>query len=130
MKDPDMEDAAQEPCFIVFKSGPITGTTMGRANAVKSVGREWDAAHKEATATSIEWCIINHDKGKAFSMPGDSGSIIADIRGRVGGLLTAGAGMTDSTDMSYATPYEWLIKRIQAQKGFEGMHFNIPAARS
>ncbi|KAF9503584.1 hypothetical protein BS47DRAFT_1378384 [Hydnum rufescens UP504] len=43
--------------------------------------------------TSLEWAIVNYAPSrKSFSAPGDSGSIIADICGRIGGMLTAGSG--------------------------------------
>ncbi|KAM6489864.1 hypothetical protein JOM56_013416, partial [Amanita muscaria] len=45
----------------------------------------------------------------AFYTLGDSGSIIADPMGRIVGLLTGGSGQTDSTDVTYATPFYWLL---------------------
>ena len=68
--------------------------------------------------TSMEWAILPYDqKSRAFSAPGDSGATIVDSKGRIGGLLTGGAGKTeedpDSTDITYATPFYWLLQRIQ-----------------
>ena len=50
----------------------------------------------------------------AFSTPGDSGSIVADGEGRIDGILTGGAGRTDSTDVSYLSPYYWVERHITA----------------
>jgi hypothetical protein len=58
-----------------------------------------------------------------FSAPGDSGSIVADGRGRVGGLITGGAGNTKFVDVTYATPLFWLLPRIKAN-GFPNAHLN------
>jgi hypothetical protein len=62
--------------------------------------------------TSIEWAILPYDhKSGVFSAAGDSGSIIADTYGRIGGLLTGGAGNAEPTDITYATPFFWLLQR-------------------
>jgi hypothetical protein len=121
MRTPDMWDEDGEPCLLVVKRGGATGTTIGRANGVFSIVRNY-SLQMDVNQTSMEWGIINYDnKSEAFSEPGDSGSIIADIRGRIGGMLTAGAGKTKSTDMTYATPFWWLLKRIKAN-GFPKAH--------
>ena len=55
------------------------------------------------------------NKDGAFSAPGDSGSIIADGKGSIAGLLTGGTGKTGSTDVTYATPFYRLFEeRIKA----------------
>jgi hypothetical protein len=81
MRDPDMWDSDHEPCLLVVKSGNATDTTIGRANGIFSIVRNYF----NGVQTSMEWGIINYDrKSGVFSAPGDSGSIIADIRGRIG----------------------------------------------
>lgn len=49
-------------------------------------------------------------KDGAFSAAGDyrSGAIVVDGQGRIVGMLTGGAGTTESTDVTYVTPYFWL----------------------
>jgi hypothetical protein len=42
----------------------------------------------------------SHDSGP-FSDGGDSGSIVVNGKGQIVGLLTAGNGVTDSTDVTY-----------------------------
>ena len=75
--------------------------------------------------TSIEWAILPYDhKSGVFSAVGDSGSIIADTYGRIGGLLTGGAGNAEATDITYPTPFFWLLQRIKAN-GFPNAHLKV-----
>ena len=124
MHNPDMWDSDGEPCLLVVKSGNTTGTTIGRANGVFSIVRKYfgDISIRQ---TSMEWAIINYDGGKSgvFSEAGDSGAIIADIRGRIGGLLSSGSGKKGPSDITYATPFWWLFERIKA-KGFPNVHLD------
>ncbi|TFK55382.1 hypothetical protein OE88DRAFT_1709888 [Heliocybe sulcata] len=126
MRAPDMWDLDGNPCLLVVKNGSATGTTIGRANGVFSIVRDYfpDISAKQ---TSMEWAIMNYDsKPGAFSEPGDSGAIVADIRGRIGDMLTGGAGKTTSPDLSYATPFWWLLERIKAN-GFPDAHLGVVA---
>jgi len=78
--------------------------------------------------TSKEWCILPYDHENPFSKPGDSGSIIADVKGRIGGMLTGGSAKvgSDRMDITYATPFWWLMKRIKAsRKEFADVHLDI-----
>jgi hypothetical protein len=122
MRNPDMWDSDNEPCLLVVKSGNATGTTIGRANGIFSIVRNYFGD----VQTSMEWVVINYDsKSEVFSEPGDSGSIIADIRGRIGGLLTSGCRhQRESADMTYATPFWWLLERIKAN-GFPNAHLGV-----
>ncbi|EPT04345.1 hypothetical protein FOMPIDRAFT_1014196 [Fomitopsis schrenkii] len=113
MRHPDMWDSTGEPCLLVVKNGSATGTTIGRANGVFSVVRDYfndPSIHQ----TSMEGVLGN----------GDSGSIIADIRGRIGGMLTGGSGNMEISDITYATPFWWLLEHIQAN-GFPNAHLNV-----
>ena len=114
LRHPTMFDANGEECLFVVKNGSSTGLTIGRATGIMSFVREYfeDDTHQ----TSMELAIYPYSyKDGAFSAPGDSGSIIADGKGRIIGLLTGGAGKTNSKfDVAYATPYYWLNDRIKA----------------
>jgi hypothetical protein len=106
------------PCLMVIKRGSTTGLTVGRANNIISYVRHYLGLEAKA---SKEWAILPRDsKSGVFSDKGDSGSVIVDGRGRIGGLLTGGAGATDSTDVTYATPISFLLKRMQG----EGLRLN------
>jgi hypothetical protein len=120
MCNPDIRDSNDDPCLLVVKNGNATGVTIGRATGIFSYVREYfnDNTHQ----TSMEWAILGYDTSSGpFSRPGDSGSIIADGLGRIGGLLTGGAGKTESSDITYATPFFWLFQRIK-ENGFPNVH--------
>ena len=129
MRAPDMLDSDGEPCLLVVKRGNTTGTTLGRTNGMFSIVREY-FIDMSINQTSMEWGIINYDsKSDVFSEPGNSGSIIADIHGRIGGMVTGGSrtpSRTDTSDIAYATPFWWLLKRIQAS-GFPNAHLGVIA---
>lgn len=120
MHNPNMPDHDGEPCLLVIKNGSTTGVTIGRVTGIFYFVREYfnNGTHQ----TSMVWTILPYDhKSGVFSAPGDSGSIIADGRGRIGGLLTGGAGKTESSDVTYATPFFWLLLRIK-DNGFPDAH--------
>lgn len=112
MRCPKMRDKRDEPCLNVTKSGCATGVTIGCATGAKSFVREYfpDGTHQ----TSMEWPILPYDhKAGVFSAKGDSGAVIVDSQGRIGGLLTGGTGKNERTDVTYATPFSWLLQRIK-----------------
>ena len=112
LQHPETVDQNGEPSLLVLKSGAATGVTIGRANGVFSYVRTYFQNHTHQT--SMEWPILPLDsKSGVFSARGDSGSIIVDGRGRIGGLLTGISGKTLSPDITYATPFFWLLPRIQ-----------------
>jgi hypothetical protein len=120
MINPNMFDAAKEPCLYVIKSGSATGVTIGRASGIFSFTRSLGSGTRVETR---QWAIYNYDKESGvFSARGDSGSIIVDGRGRIGGLITGGGGHTESSDVTYATPMWWLWPIIQ--KHFPNAHLN------
>ena len=130
MHHPDMWDADHvEPSLLVVKNGNTTGTTLGRANGVFSIVRNYFPGDMSIHQTSMEWSIIDYEYGRReealFSEPGDSGAIIADIRGRIGGMLTGGAGNNEFSDIAYATPFWWILQRMR-DNGFPKVNFDIP----
>ncbi|KAF8480479.1 hypothetical protein DFH94DRAFT_480227 [Russula ochroleuca] len=122
MRHPTALDQNDDPCLIVIKRGNTTGLTFGRANDVYSYARNYYDDGK--AETSKEWAILPFDsKSGAFSAVGDSGSVIVDGRGRIGGLLTSGAGATHSLDVTYATPISFLLERMQ-DNGLQQLNLN------
>ncbi|KAK0468809.1 hypothetical protein IW261DRAFT_1426123 [Armillaria novae-zelandiae] len=85
MRHPGMRDGNDDegPCLVVLKNGRTTGVTIGHVTGVVSfVG-------------SVSWAILPYDdKSGSFSAPGDSGFVVVDGRGRVGGF---GAGAKDTS---------------------------------
>ncbi|KAK0214038.1 hypothetical protein IW262DRAFT_292361 [Armillaria fumosa] len=116
MGHPAMLDENDEPCLVVMKSGRTTGVTIGRASGAVSFVRECvDGAGDYRISKG--WAILPYDvESGSFSSPGDSGSVVVDGCGRVGGLLTGGAGAKDTSDVdvSYATPIGFLLESIRA----------------
>jgi hypothetical protein len=99
-----MYDKNGDPCIIVLKRGRTTGLTVGRGNNVFSYIRRYIA-------------ILPFDsKAGDFSAKGDSGSVVVDGAGRIGGLLTGGGGDTDSTDVTYVTPINFVLKTIRSNR--------------
>ncbi|KAF9460413.1 hypothetical protein BDZ94DRAFT_1377389 [Collybia nuda] len=116
MHSPDTFDRNDEPCLVVVRNGNATGTTIGRPTGVFSYVREYYTNGTHSTST--EWAILPYDyKSGDFSLPGDSGAVVADCYGRIGGLLTGGAGKIGSFDITYATPFFWRFPRIK-ENGF------------
>ncbi|KAJ9414973.1 hypothetical protein QL093DRAFT_2105520 [Fusarium oxysporum] len=100
------------PGLVVLKHGRTTGFTIGRANGVHSVLRHAFEIAEEVI--SSEWCIVG--LGNAFSDRGDSGAVVFDLEGRVGGMITAGLRKQDNADgfdVTYATPMQWLLDDIK-----------------
>lgn len=123
MRQPTMPDQNDERCLMVIKNGSATGVTIGRASGIMSYVREYfeNGDHQ----TSKEWPILPYDvKSGPFSAPGDSGAVIVDGRGWIGGLLTGGAGTKAKSDITYATPISFLLKSIKAN-GFPNAHLNL-----
>ncbi|EKM48708.1 uncharacterized protein PHACADRAFT_52020, partial [Phanerochaete carnosa HHB-10118-sp] len=90
MKHPASSDENNDRCLMVIKRGRATGLTIGRANEICSYVREGYSKYG-VYGTSKEWTIIPCDsKHGPFSLAGDSGSVIVDGQGRIGGLLTGG----------------------------------------
>ncbi|RPB00457.1 hypothetical protein L873DRAFT_1827625 [Choiromyces venosus 120613-1] len=116
MRDPTIIDQNSEPCLLLMKRGNTTGLsglTLGRANDTLSFARNY--FDNGETKTSKKWAIYPYDnKSGPFSAKGDCGSGIIDCLGRLGGLITAGGGLTDSSDTTYATPITLVIGSLEA----------------
>ena len=104
--------ASDDPYLMVIKCGGTTGLTVGHANNLCSYARH-TYSHGQAK-TFKEWAILPLDsKSGAFSAKGDSGSVIIDKLGRIGGLLTSGSGTAEFMDIPYATPISFLLKSME-----------------
>ena len=116
---PDMLNHDGESCLLVIKNSNATGVTIGHATGIFSyVHKYFNNSHQ----TSMEWAILPYDNNTGvFSAPGDSGSIITDSCGWIGGLLIGGASKTESFDITYAMPFFWLLLRIK-NDGFPNAH--------
>ena len=112
LRCPTMLDANGEKCFIVVKNGAATGVTLGRATGIESFVREYKDYAIHSTSMEIAIYPYSHKDG-AFSARGDSGSVVADANSRIVGMLTGGSGLTNSTDVTYVSPYYFLNEQIK-----------------
>ena len=104
---PKYLDANGDPAMAVIKNGSTTGTTVGWMSGLKSLVRHYKSVNVEFT--SRELTVVPYDNKPergAFSGEGDSCSIIVERGGRA-------VGITNATDVSFATPYCELEKRIK-----------------
>src|SRR5258708_2217103 len=113
MRKPTMYDQNNNRCMMVIKRGRTTGVTIGRANNIFSYTRNYG----DVSGVSKQWVILPFNKKSGvFSAKGDSGSVVVDGAGQVGGLLTGGGGVMDSFDVSYVTPISFVLKVIHGNK--------------
>jgi hypothetical protein len=111
---PKYLDAKGDPAMAVVKNGRTTGTTVGWISELKSLVRYYKFINVEFTSRELTVVPYDNKLGRgAFSDEGDSGSIIAERGGRAVAVLTAAGGITDATDVTFATPYCELEKRIK-----------------
>ncbi|KAL4256299.1 hypothetical protein AB1N83_013340 [Pleurotus pulmonarius] len=91
----------------VIKRGCATNTTVGTLTGFTSFVRKY---YPTGNMESLELPILSHEnESGTFSKGGDSGSLIVSASGEFVGLLTSGTGRgTDGSDMTYATPFEWV----------------------
>ena len=107
------------PYIPVFKRGKTTGITLGRANEVTSYTRTYGSdgtpGSQELVFQSQEWAITGlEDFGfHTFSKRGDSGSLVVDAQGRMGGLITDGSSELEVNDVTYATPMVKLLADME-----------------
>lgn len=106
--------------MVVVKNGRTTHTTIGWVSELKSLVRHYDYVNLDFTSRELTIIPYGGSAYGAFSGGGDSGSIIAERNGRIVGLLTGGGGATNATDVTFATPYYELEKRIE--EALPGIH--------
>ena len=112
--NPQHLDVYNERCLLVVKNGMATATTFGRVNGFESFIRNYSEYGIKETSTEI--AVLRYSKDyPRFSEPGDSGSIVLDRTGRIVGVLTGSAGPTESTDITYLTPYFEIHAQLTAK---------------
>ncbi|KAK0477396.1 hypothetical protein IW261DRAFT_1566300 [Armillaria novae-zelandiae] len=112
IRHPTLLDANSEECLIVIKNGKSIGVTIGRGTGIASFVREYLEDGIKSTSMAVAIHPYSHKDG-AFSAPEDSGSVVVDGHGRIVGLLIGGSGTTNSTDVTYLTPYFWIEEQIK-----------------
>ncbi|KAI0033139.1 hypothetical protein K488DRAFT_85147 [Vararia minispora EC-137] len=110
IKEPNSQDIKGDPTRFVIKRGFTTLTTIGRLNGYESYQRRYGLL---GNFNSVEAAVFPHDNNSGpFSRGGDSGAAIVGANHDFVALLTGGVGATDSSDITYGTPMEWLWDRV------------------
>lgn len=65
----------------------------------------------------------SHEDG-TFSAPRDSGSVVGGANRCIVGIIIGGASKTNSTDVTYASPYYFPNERIE--KAFQTPPYPVP----
>ncbi|CAE6450737.1 hypothetical protein ACGC1H_006560 [Rhizoctonia solani] len=126
IKEPNSQDIKGDPTRFVIKRGLTTHTTIGRLNGFESHQRRYArCGHFD----SVEVAVYPYDNDSGpFSRPGDSGAAIVGADNDFVAQLTGGTGSTDSSDITYGTPMEWLwYDVIQAEFPNAVLFFEVPA---
>jgi len=108
MLNPKTIDENTDPCIMVIKRGEGSDLTVGRLNNIRSIIRV--RVKGQLGKPSKEVCVLPRSANSgAFACRGDSGSAVIDGKGRLAGLVTAGA---EASDCTYLTPVNFLLKRM------------------
>ncbi|KAL7921498.1 hypothetical protein ACQKWADRAFT_295224 [Trichoderma austrokoningii] len=118
IKPPHFTEYGDERPILVAKYGAKGGLTLGLGSTLVSVVRWAVTSTGQRYPPSEEWCISSasatSDRQVAFSKPGDSGSCIWDMDGRIAGILMGGNnGQNGLNDVTYAQPFERLLANIR-----------------
>ncbi|KAI0046760.1 hypothetical protein FA95DRAFT_1465730, partial [Auriscalpium vulgare] len=135
LRNPETRDKNGEPCLFVLKRGSATNLTIGCSNNIVSYVRYSTDDTRLGIrrlrempgmlmGVSKEWAILplienpglfgELGNSGPFAETGDSGSVIVDSVGRIGGILTGGSiGANESVDVTYATPAAFIMETIR-----------------
>ncbi|KAJ3825589.1 hypothetical protein F5880DRAFT_1610980 [Lentinula raphanica] len=118
IRKPQHLDRNGNKCMFVVKNGLATGTTFGRCTGMESFTRVY---YMETKMTAKEIAVLPYsNKEGPFSDKGDSGSIVLTRDGSILGMITGGAGCTNATDVSYLTPFWFILEQIR--KAYPNCH--------
>ncbi|KZS93092.1 hypothetical protein SISNIDRAFT_474567 [Sistotremastrum niveocremeum HHB9708] len=123
---PNSQDIKGDPTRFVIKRGHTTLITIGRLNGFESHKRHYGLL---GNFNSIEAAVYPYDNNSGpFSRGTDSGAAIIGTNHDFVAQLTGGTGSTDSSDITYGTPMEWLWdKVIKVEFPRAVLFFNGPA---
>ena len=124
IKEPDNQDLEGDPVRFVIKRGHTTLTSIGRLTGFESHERRYGIL---GSFDSVEAAVHAYNDSGPFSRGGDSGSLIVGPKREFIALLTGGTGPTNSADITFGTPMEWLWNDI-IKPQFPGavLYFDTP----
>ncbi|EPT02418.1 hypothetical protein FOMPIDRAFT_110381 [Fomitopsis schrenkii] len=102
--DPKTKDQDNEPTIMAIQNGNVSGLQVGRVNTIRSVVRRY---YEKLPV----WPILLARRLWSSVVAGD---------GRICGLLTGGDGITETSDVTYLSPMDFIIERMK--------HFGIVGA--
>jgi hypothetical protein len=108
----------------VLKRGFGTNTTVGTLTGFRAFVRQY---FPTGNLESLEVVILSHedDPAVAFSQGGDSGSLIVSAAGEFVALLTGGTNKgTKVSDITYATPFEWIWTHVRNEFPGANLYFD------
>jgi hypothetical protein len=107
----------------VIKRGFTTNTTVGTLSGFMSHVRKYSIT---GNLDSVEVAILPHNSSSIeFSRGGDSGALIVDAHRRFVALLTGGTNKgTRSSDITFATPMEWVWKLVKDKFPGANLYFD------
>ena len=117
--DPKTKDQDNEPTIMAIQNGNVSGLQVGRINNIRSVVRCYYDNLPGVSSREVA-VLPRTSKSGPFSRPGDSGAGVVAGDGRICGLLTGGDGITETSDITYLTPIDFIIARMK--------HFGIVGA--
>lgn len=110
----------------VLKRGFATNTTVGTLTRFRAFVRKYKDG---GTVDSLEIPILSHEGDLGtFSKRGDSGSIIVTPTGELVGLLTSGTcSGPKGSDITFATPFEWVWELIKEEFPTANLTIDVPS---
>ena len=107
----------------VIKRGLTTKTTVGTMTRFMSYVRKY---FPTGDVESLEVPILSHEHDTGtFSKGGDSGSLIVSALGEFVALLTGGTNKgTDGSDITFATPFEWVWDLVKEEFPGANLYFD------
>jgi hypothetical protein len=123
IKNSNSKNREGEHIRRVIKRGITTNTTVGTLSGFKSHDRKYLDA---GILDSVEVAIFPHDNDSiAFTRRGDSGAVVVDALGRFVALITSGIySGTESSDITFATPMEWVWDLIKDRFPRANLYFD------
>ncbi|TCD60356.1 hypothetical protein EIP91_010316 [Steccherinum ochraceum] len=114
-------DHGEPALMVVFKNGKTTGLTVGLAHNILSFTRSWG---RSGVSISRGWAITSFDwKSTPFALAGDSGSVVVNGKGQIGGMITSGSGHEGACDLIYATPVSCILDTIRSYEPLANVRF-------